>query len=173
MVEEARFRHDAVSIGGSVDLLFLDLYRLVTLFMASRELARAAGTNEYHPFAFLGELHDRSEAARLLVNIAVRARASLDTDPDQTWRKQRGTPRQVGTLKTASEGRWKNSALSFRDACNKIIHAHSITFDRRRGAGTIHPHIASVVYLHGDHNGREWKAALKVIDFVDCAFRAS
>jgi len=176
MVEEDnRFRHDEVSPHGPKELLDLDLFHLLVVFLGSKAVARAADGQTRHPFAAMARSFERSEAARLLISVAVRVRGILDTSPSAEWELKRTAPRSVGTLSVvvSDSGRRARSALTFREACNKIIHARHITFDSRLSGRTLHPHIGPIVYLYGDQRGQEWKATLRIPEFVECAYRTS
>jgi hypothetical protein len=175
MVEEdTRFRPEEVTPVGSFELLHLDVYRLMQLFLSSRAIAEAADRSAHNAAGFLSEAFERAEAARLLIGIAVRLRAILDFNPHATW-ELKHAPQSVGALQTASDssGRRSKVPLTFREACNKIIHAHHINFDRRPTRSRKHRYLAPVVYLYGSHRGRDWKANLRIREFAECAFRAS
>ncbi len=92
----------------------------------------------------------------------------MDQNPARAEYWMANLENHVGTLGLASELNI-SSPLSFREACNKILHCTTLNFDYeddilRRG-GPINP----TVYLYGEHKGKEWRAALDINSFIDHA----
>lgn len=51
--------------------------------------------------------------------------------------------------------------LTMRDACNKIIHATNFRFDVEQS------YINPVIYFYGTDKGKDWRAVLDIIRYVD------
>ena len=90
-----------------------DLYRLVVLLLADRNVA------EVDAFRELADAHHEAEVNRLLIWVAIAVRQLLDID---TTRAGQTCGRLWPDLHDPTSAR----DLTFRDACNKIIHAVEI-----------------------------------------------
>lgn len=86
-----------------------DLYRLIALLLADESVA------EVDAFRELSDVHHEAEVNRLLIWVAIAVRQLLDLD-DTTARQSCGQL-WPDSLREASQD------LTFREACNKIIHA--------------------------------------------------
>ena len=89
-----------------------DLYRLVALLLADESVA------EVKAFRDLANAHHEAEVNRLLIWVAIAVRQLLDIDGT--------TARQVCGQLWPDLRREASQDLTFRDACNKIIHAVEI-----------------------------------------------
>ena len=90
-----------------------DLYRLVVLLLADESVA------EVDAFRDLADAHHEAEVNRLLIWVAIAVRQLLDID-DTTSRQTCG--RFWPDLSDAT----REQDLTFREACNKLIHAVEI-----------------------------------------------
>lgn len=97
-----------------IDVLALrsDVYRLVSLLFADERVAEVDALRE------LADFHHEAEVNRLLIWIAIAVRQLLDIDSGMS-------KRTCGQL-WPDLRRETREDLTFRDACNKIIHAVEI-----------------------------------------------
>ena len=123
-----------------------------------------------HPLRTLRQQYQEAEIGRLLLTIAVAVRNAMDQDP---WRANywlQWVDDGVGSMKNLGQ---KNEAksLSFREACNKLIHCLSINFhyvseNPRRGMA-----LAPLVHLYCTKGEVEWKATIDVSQFIEVAWQ--
>jgi hypothetical protein len=149
----------------NVRATFVDLHRLLSIFLASNAFADLIRTPVGHvqelqdPFFILQDCEE-DEISRILLNLAVTARVVDDA---------RG---RVLDLVGSSCGRLvkdvrrpeRSSVLELRDACDKIIHAHCRNFDVEHNASG-RRYLMPTVYLYGQLHGSEWKATLDIVEF--------
>lgn len=141
-----------------------DLYRLVCLVAAdSVILETAIGDND--PVMALRDEFLFDEVVHLLVSIATYNRVQLDHLASE---KSRRTPsgEECGILQEdVTDG--ADVPLTFREACNKIIHAVHIV-PETAGNPAEHP-IGNVFILRGYRDKRAWQAFLNLGKFVRCS----
>ena len=145
----------------------LDLYRLLACFYASRGFARLRDS-EHHDIASAGELggaFEEAEITRLLVSIAARVRVIQDRERDY-FKQVKKT--DCGRLVRDVKHPRKSEQLSWREACNKIIHAKHWHVDVQRmpRGPDDYPPLRPIIYLYGTQDRMEWKATLNVEAFV-------
>jgi len=151
--------------------LDLDVYRLLLPFTASRALRDLSACNDSDPLNRMRQQFERSEASRLLLTIAVTIRNSVEKRCDSLVTQHLDAT--VGTLieDTANPS---DSALSFRVACHKIIHATEINFLNPATEGDELAPLSMNIKLSGKKpvNGKlfEWDATLDVVAFARQAY---
>lgn len=140
----------------------LELYRLVAIFLASKNFAalRNGHPGEGHDPIYQLQECEEEEIARILLVLAITARVIDDRENHvyeivgtNCGRLQRDTSRPA------------NEELTLREACNKIIHAKKVRLDMEEndnGQRYLNPFI----YIYGEQGGAEWKATLNVILFA-------
>jgi hypothetical protein len=102
------------------------------------------------------------EITRILLAVAITARV-ID---DRNNKVLDLVARDCGTLIATDANGTKETGLSLREACNKIIHAKKVRFDSSE-LETTQRYLNPVIYLYGErHQGQEWKAVLDVITFA-------
>jgi len=145
---------------------FLDVYRLLSHCLSSREIA---ALNDGTTRRGLPSV-DKAEISRLLIHIATYYRVKYD---DGSWEHAKwlhdnyyGVGLLVSNLETPTEP----ESLSFKEACNKIIHAKKVHFDGNIDQKTKAEYINPIIHLYGDKGGKEWKATLEVVEFCKAAF---
>lgn len=128
-----------------------DLYRLVVLLLADESVA------EVGAFRDLADAHHEVEVNRLLIWVAIAVRQLLDLDSARAGQS-------CGQL-WPDLRRDASRDLTFRDACNKIIHAVEITpYDLGDDPGTI-PERARYDGKITIRGRREGKITRAVVDF--------
>ena len=138
--------------------LVLELHRLLCIFFASKTFAELTidPTGPYDPLDRLRG-SEQQEITRILLSSAVTARV-ID-DRNLGWFEN---AEGCGTLLEGKD----EQQLSFREACNKIIHATKVRFDREHTAHGM-PYVAPRMYFYGTRqNGVEWKATLDVLEYA-------
>jgi hypothetical protein len=90
----------------------------------------------------------------------------MDQNPARAEYWMRGMDDQVGAL--VSRGKTEGG-LSFREACNKIVHCNSINFDYvsdqpRRGMA-----MTPIVHLYGVKGKDEWRASVEINKLIRAA----
>lgn len=137
--EEWQSSHDL-----GFDIFFLDTYRLLCQFLASKPLS---SLKEEKIGRGLGRGYERQEISSLLIKIATFYRVKYD---DGSWEHAEWLHDEyngVGELikdVTLPE----SCELSFKEACNKIIHATKVHFDVETNPDTGIPYLNPVLYLY-------------------------
>lgn len=124
-----------------------------------------------HSLLSLREQFQETEVGRLLLIIAVAVRSTMDQNPSRAEYWLQGMEDKVGTLTIFGEKEIE-SALKFREACNKLIHCLSINFhyvadNPRRGMA-----LTPRVHLYGatkEQKEKEWKATIEINNFIEVA----
>jgi len=111
--------------------------------------------------------YEFSEISRILLECAVQIRNQNDGDYVNKEYKY-SIDSIVGKLfENIKSTPQKYTNLTFKESCNKIIHAKHINFDLENAKSTKeYDSINSTIYLYGDHNKKEWKAELDVCKFI-------
>lgn len=153
-------------------LIYASIYDLAAVVFGSEGLARLSTGDDRDEFDKLRVRHEIAQASKLLIEVAVVLRNLLDSgnwpmDPIHEIRVHARPETHVGTVRetTASE-----STLSFRDACNKLIHAERISFGMKSLPGKMDC-LNGTVELHGRRGKRSWVAEIKLSDFIRMAVR--
>ncbi len=139
-----------------------ELYRLLCLIAASGAIYEERGTAP--ALDQLRRTFEQSEVSLRLISVAVTLRNLLDTSqigPAHDWLP-------VGKLwRTTGEQRVE-ADLSFREACNKIIHADDV--ELYDGAAHELPALANRIRLFGSRGPESWVAELDSYEFIKVAF---
>lgn len=156
--------------GHALDLkqIRLDLYRLACYFEASRHLVGRetngnASEDEYIPD--LPKEFFKDEVSRVLLQSAIVLRI-LD-DESEANRDERN-PFICGTLELDGG----SEPLGLREACNKILHARRMNYDKcsseqRTPRDGRHDWYRPYLYLYGVQARKHWRAALDVRAFIN------
>ena len=170
MVEEKASMHYRRGWPIALEIMHTDLFRLLTVFQASRTIAEAT-PDEDHPFAKLRCNWEEAEASRLIVNIAATVRSALDCAIN-TETLETLFSRPVGTIVPDTEDPQRTDSLTLRDCCNKVLHADLIHFDLTQAKEWHKQAINPVMYLYGVYRRKEWKATIDILKFVEMAYWA-
>jgi len=141
----------------------LEIYRLLTIFLASAEFAKLRkGTGETWEAILHLEQFEDDEITRILLSSAITARV-VDDREGGVLSNFAGP---CGSLSETLDGEAKEVPLTLREACNKIIHAKKVRFDVEK-TEELQPYLTPTIYLYGSRsNGVEWKATLDIIAFA-------
>jgi len=140
----------------------LELYRLVAIFLASKNFAalRKGHPGEGHDPVYELQECEEEEVTRILLVLAITARV-IDDREGHVYELV-GT--DCGTLQRNTSHPAKET-LTLREACNKIIHAKKVRLDMEeddKGQRYLNPYI----YIYGNQGEAEWKATLDVVLFA-------
>ena len=112
--------------------------------------------------------YEWSEISRLLLECAVLIRNEIDLQYSSKSYITYTEKECVGRLyRDIYDAKDECEELTFREACNKIIHAQHINFDLEN-AKSIRQYdsINNIVYLYGNYQDKGWKAELDVCKFL-------
>lgn len=141
-----------------------DLYRLTCLVAADQAILEMA-TSDDDPVMTLRDEFLFDEVVHLLVSIATYNRVQLDNLGSEGDGLSPGAE-VCGVFEPDVSGE-KEMPLTFREACNKIIHAVHIV-PETAGNPAEHP-IGNVFILRGYRDKRTWQAFLNLGKFVRCS----
>jgi hypothetical protein len=153
-------------------LIYSSLYDLAAVVFGSEGLAKQSTGYGRDEFDKLRVQHEVGRATKLLIEIAVVLRNLIDGErwPLDVIHEMRveGRPEEpVGELR-AEVG--PGAALSFREACNKLIHAQRISFGMQDLAGKM-SFLNGVVELRGTKAKQHWVAQIDLSKFIRMAVR--
>lgn len=143
-----------------IEIIRLDLYRLLNQFLSSPHLSKMCkDDHELNHAMYALDHFFEIEATRILLTSAVIARVIDDRDGDL---KDYDTT--CGKLVKDLNSPNDIVDMNLREACNKIIHSKSIRYDVEVGQQGYDQRLFNpyMYYL----NGKEWKATLNVVDYV-------
>ena len=153
-------------------LIYASLYELSAVIFGSEGLARQSTGESRDEFDELRIRHEVGQATKLLIEAAVVMRNLMDgerwpLDVIHEMRTERRPERTVGTIRLPSG---ESKALSFREACNKLIHAKRVSFGMRDLPSKT-PYFDGTAELHGSLKDQEWVVELDLSDFIRMAVR--
>ncbi len=153
-------------------LIYASIYELSTIVFGSEGLANLSTGDDKDEFDKLRIRHEVGQASKLLIEIAVVLRNFIDSgswpmDPIHKIRVERRPETNVGVVREENK---KEKTLSFRQVCNKIIHAENISFGMKEISGKMNC-LDGSVELHGRRNKDTWVADIQVADFIRMAVR--
>lgn len=153
-------------------LIYASLYDLAAVVFGSEGLARLSTRDERDEFDKLRVRHELAQATKLLIEVAVVLRNLLDGGnwPRDVIHGIRVDDRPETDVGFLQEGKKAEVCLRFRDACNKLIHAKRISFGMTRLPDQLN-FLDGTVELHGDWQGTEWVARVRLADFIRMAVR--
>ena len=142
----------------NLQTVFLDLYRLLTIFSASKTLSQMA---DVHGGDAISELMSTEidEIKRIIVNASVVARI-VDERKGYIIPKDKFCGELISDVLKPSEIK----GLDLREACNKIIHATKFRTDLEKENDK--PYMLPKLYFYGNWRELEWKATLNVYEFI-------
>ncbi len=162
MVEFNRPQHFPQQEGHrpNTDNAVLELHRLLAVFLASKNFStlRIQCSGEvFDPIFHIQEVEE-DEISRLLLNLAIIARVIDDRRKPVLDRVGSNCGQLVKDVSNQVV-----QVLSLREACNKIIHAKKIFFDREEEASQLY--LKPTIHLYGEQKEKHWKATLDIVAF--------
>lgn len=153
------------------DVVRRELWHLLLIFLADKPLVVLSEEGDRAGRTLIG-LHSEFseyEITRILMNSAITLRILDDRDGGVLQHVE-----PCGEL----QSRDLVEALTFREACNKIVHATRVNFDIERldgkplGQPSTEPTFMNPkIYLYGMRQGAEWRAVLDIIAYVHGAIQ--
>ena len=142
----------------------LDLYRLLTQFVAEEKLARLTAENDhlFNAVDTVGHFFD-VETQRILIHAAVVARVKDDIEEESNL-KMANFDTTCGSLTEDVSKPTGVIPLTLREACNKIIHASKFHYDTEEEPYKV---VNPIVHLYGRRGAKEWKVSIQIIDFIN------
>lgn len=141
------------------------LYQLACIFFGSRGFG--AYSLEYDCYPDLRKRFQESEANILLVSLAATLRRRTESASDlQNEEVRKRAPLSAGDYIKDINTPTKSVDLTFREACNKIIHADNLEFIYEKEGGILKPFIN----LFGTFHNKKWKVVLDINLFINCAW---
>lgn len=153
-------------------LIYASIYELSAIVFGSEGLAKLSTGDNRDEFDKLRVRHEIAQASKLLIEIAVILRNFIDSgkwpiDPIHAISVEECPEMKVGKIK--EEGK-EDKELSFRQACNKLIHSERLSFGMQSLPGKM-DFLDGSVELHGKREGQAWTANINVSKFVRMAVR--
>lgn len=136
----------------------LEIYQLACIFAASRELLRLFKDSPF--LGHLVETFELSEVSRKLIALAVTCRNMLDSNQNLHGGVK------VGTFIAYLDKDQTNIALTFREACNKIIHADDVEYFKEN---SMSEGLSYEVKLYGSHSSKRWTVIFDIFKFLEAA----
>lgn len=161
-----RGRHNYTLNSGTV---LRDAYRLLCVIMADRAIAETA-VDDFDSLVSLREQFVEDELVHTVIQLAVMNRTQMDhmsgprSDPSEL--SFRPVERTCGMLTEDALADGGEISLSFREACNKIIHAEHIVVETDDTGDGAFPALPHTVILRGTKNRNAWQALLNVPEFL-------
>lgn len=152
-------------------LILATIYELSTIVFGSEGLAQLSNGDSRDEFDKLRVRHEVAKASKLLIEIAVVLRNLTDSpswpiDSIHEIRVKDRPEESFGTLVTNE----KNSELSFRETCNKLIHAESISFGMSSIPNKM-DYLDGTVTILGKKQKKPWVAKVELSTFIRMAVR--
>jgi hypothetical protein len=142
-----------------------DVYLLLAIFGASREICarRKDEDDQASVYGRSVRAYELPEVGRLLVSLAAVCRNDWDYRPlsiDEALKAFTESP-EVGVL-IKDLANPNPAPLLIRESWHKILHCHTMNFQRSEGPSIYSGHLEPHVHLYGQYNGKDWKASLDV-----------
>lgn len=152
-------------------ILFRDIYRLLAVFSASKEICRRrrGDINAGSVYAYSIRQFELTEVGRLLVSLAATCRNDWDcqtTAIEESLKLCAESP-IVGKLTPDLEVPSAVEDLCVRDSWNKILHCRTMNFQRSEGPTLYSGHLEPFVHLYGDLRNTQWKATIDIFRWCE------
>ncbi|MEX4008260.1 hypothetical protein [Neoaquamicrobium sediminum] len=147
-----------------------DVYRLLCAVLADGELAQVA-RDEHDVLVHLRDQFIEDELVHLLIATAVMNRSHDDhmmgPRQDKAELSFKPVTHACGTLlPDVDKDVAEEVELTFREACNKIIHADHITAETEQREDAAFPVLPQTVILRGTQGKKAWQAILNIPDYA-------
>ncbi len=152
-----------------------DIYLLLTIFTASKEICgrRKDELDEGSVYGYSIRAFELPEVGRLLVSLSATCRNAWD-QPGHSIEDALNTFTQsaeVGTLiKDIKVTITMSTPLMVRESWNKVLHCHTINFERSEGSSIYSGHLEPHVHLYGEYQGKEWKASVDIFRWCEVVY---
>jgi hypothetical protein len=157
----------------SNSLIELDTYRLLTIIFSSKNLH----SSNLYGFPMAAWRFERAEIYRIVLMLSIKSRNQLDHKNHQIDSNEiEPLDRDIKSIGSKIIGTNEENGivtdLTFREACNKIIHSEHINFGIIDPVNvTIHKGVTEFIYVYGTKNKHQWKATVNLILFSEITLR--
>lgn len=148
------------------DSYLAEVYRLAAFCFSSEKLASMEPAGAPWSLGDFALARAESEVSRTLLTVAAWLRIKSD---DESWIYSYNEP--VGDLAPDLNNAAETIELTLREACNKVIHAQRIHFDKSRNPTTEREFLNPTVYTYGRKSGKHWKATIDLAAFCQSAMQ--
>jgi hypothetical protein len=147
-----------------------DLYLLLAIFGASKEicLRRKDDDDEASVYGRSVRAFELPEVGRLLVSLSASCRNDWDYRPcsiDDALKARSESP-HVGVL-VEDLSAPDRVPLSIRESWHKILHCHTMNFQRSEGPSIYSGHLEPHVHLYGEYKRKNWKASIDIFRWCE------
>jgi len=143
-----------------------DLYLLLCMFSASKVLhdRRPDSDDKRSVYGYSIRNFELTEVGRLLVSLAAGCRNDWDCRSSliEEELEMCAETSDVGVLIKDTSQPTKKTTLTVRESWNKILHCHTMNFQRSEGRHIYAGYLEPTVHLYGHHHGAEWKASIDI-----------
>jgi hypothetical protein len=153
-------------------ILFRDIYLLLAIFSASKEICgrRRGADDEGSVYGYSIRFFELTEVGRLLVSLAATCRNDWDhrnTSIEESLELCAESPKIVGKLVPNLDLPATVEDLSVRESWNKILHCHTMNFQRSEGPTLYSGHLEPFVHLYGEFREKQWKATVDIFRWCE------
>ena len=143
-----------------------DIYMLLAIFSASKEICgrRTDENDQGSVYGYSIRGFELPEVGRLLVSLAASCRNYWENRPqsiDETLNACAKLP-EVGVLIKDIKDPSTTTPLLVRESWNKILHCHTMNFQRSDGSSIYSGHLEPHVHLYGEWQDKDWKASIDI-----------
>jgi len=142
----------------------LSAYRLLTHLLASKPLSKLCTGHFACGYDILRDNFEEQEIQHLLIELAISYRMYDDMVKSNDG-ESISHMNPVGKIWDPIKSKQRD--LSLREACNKIIHAECIKFDKKSGPLQHEHFVKSSILLYGKWNNIQWKAKLNILELCE------
>jgi hypothetical protein len=146
-----------------------DLYRLLCTVASERRLLRVIKRRD-DPLLSLRGRFAEDEIVHLLVQTAVMNRLQLDHLVELRKGDSPALPPiedyVCGSINEDVAEKDEMKDLTFREACNKIVHAKQIAVERDAPSRDVFDRMPEGLILRGTRNVKAWQAHLSIYDYI-------
>lgn len=147
------------------NVIRLELYRLMCHFHSSKLFSKLTDGSDWCPYQPIREQFEHDEVIRILLTSAIFCRTFAGSVGDER-RKEWLASSNVGILQKNAKTPLLVS-INIREACNKIIHAKTLTLGRVHPYQPYYGHLRPFVYLHSSRDRSVgWNAKLDIHKYV-------
>jgi hypothetical protein len=143
-----------------------DLYMLLAIFSASKELCsrRTDESDQGSVYGYSVRGFELQEVGRLLMSLAASCRNDWDYRSQSIGEalKDRAQSPEVGVLIKDIKQPSTATPLLVRESLNKILHCHTMNFQRSKGPSIYSGHLEPHIHLYGEWQNRDWKASIDI-----------
>jgi hypothetical protein len=169
---EIDMRNNPWNTGIPVDPLHVarDIYLLLAFFSASKEINRRRENDDdmASVYGYSIRNFELTEVGRLLVSLSATFRNDWDYRTysiDEALKDKAESP-EVGVLKLDITKRGK-IPLKIRESWHKVLHCHTMNFQRSEGKSLYSGHLKPYIHLYGEYKRAEWKATVDVFRWCE------